>query len=76
MGYVDFKRNFDYLHNKLQTKLTRDATLCAVIGGHSLWRLGTDIEVRTISYLFGVGISAACNIVHEVCAAIVDTFMD
>ena len=82
---VEFKRNFrvsretfDYLCNKLRTKLTRDATLCVVSPVEkrvaiALWRLGTNIEYRTISHLFGVGISTACNILHEVCAAIVDT---
>ncbi len=42
----------------------------------ALWRLGTNIEFRTISHLFGVGLSTACNIVHEVCKAIVDSLLD
>ena len=37
----------------------------------TLWRLGTNVEYRTISHLFGVGISTACGIVYEVCPEIV-----
>ena len=37
----------------------------------ALWRLGTNVEYRTISHLFGVGISTACCIVYEVCQEIV-----
>ena len=36
-----------------------------------LWRLGTNIEYRTISHLFGVGISTGCRVVHDVCGVIV-----
>ena len=38
----------------------------------TLWRLGTNIEYRTISHLFGVGLSTACVAVHDVCSAIVE----
>ena len=31
-----------------------------------LWRLATNVEFRTISHLFGVGLSTACNIVMRV----------
>ena len=34
---------------------------------NALWRLGTNVEYRTISHLFGVSISTVCIIVHEVC---------
>jgi hypothetical protein len=37
----------------------------------TLWRLGTNLEYRSISHLFGVGLSTVCVVVHEVCAAIV-----
>ena len=37
----------------------------------ALWRLGTNVEYRTISHFLGVGISTACIIVHEVCKVIV-----
>ena len=39
----------------------------------TLWRLGTNIEYRSIAHLFGVGLSTICVVVHEVCAAIVNT---
>lgn len=42
----------------------------------TLWRLGTNQEYRSVAHLFGVGISSVCNIVHEVCTAIVDCLLD
>ena len=41
----------------------------------TLWRLGTNVEYRTISHLFGVGVSTACVIVHDVCKSIVDVLL-
>ena len=41
----------------------------------ALWRLGTNVEYQTISHLFGIGLSSVCNILHEVCKAIVDTLL-
>ena len=38
----------------------------------TLWRLGTNVEYRTISHLFGVGLSTVCVLVHQVCQAIVE----
>ena len=38
----------------------------------ALWRLGTNVEYRTISHLFGVGISTACVTVQEICTIIVE----
>ncbi|XP_028297768.1 protein ANTAGONIST OF LIKE HETEROCHROMATIN PROTEIN 1-like [Gouania willdenowi] len=35
-----------------------------------LWRLATNVEFRSISHLFGVGLSTACSIVQEVVTAI------
>ena len=32
----------------------------------TLWRLGTNIEYRSIAHLFGVGLSTVCVTVHEV----------
>jgi hypothetical protein len=37
----------------------------------TLWRLGTTVQYRMISHVFGVGLSNVCVIVHEVCEAIV-----
>ena len=42
----------------------------------TLWRLGTNQEYRSVAHLFGVGTSSVCNIVHEVCNAIVDCLLD
>ena len=38
----------------------------------TLWRLGTNIEYRSIAHLFGVGVSTVCVTVQEVCNAIVN----
>ena len=38
----------------------------------TLWRLGTNVEYRSIAYLFGVGLSTVCVTVHEVCTDIVE----
>ena len=37
----------------------------------TLWRLGTNIEYRSLSHLFGVGLSTVCVCVNDVCRAIV-----
>ena len=39
------------------------------------WKLGTNVECRTISHLFSVGLSSACVIVYEVCKAILDALL-
>ena len=41
----------------------------------ALWRLATSVEYRTISHLFGIGRSTACEIVHEVTHAITQTLL-
>ena len=41
----------------------------------TLWRLGTNVEYRTISHLFGVGLSTVCVTVHETCRVIVSKLM-
>ena len=38
----------------------------------TLWRLGTNIEYRSIAHLFGVGLSTVCVTVHKVCTSIVN----
>ena len=84
---LEWKRNFRvsrttfrHLCNELRTKLQHDSTLQETVTVKrvdiALWRLGTNIEFRNISHLFGVGLSTACNIVHEVCKAIVDSLLD
>uniref|UniRef100_A0A673GDD1 DDE Tnp4 domain-containing protein n=1 Tax=Sinocyclocheilus rhinocerous TaxID=307959 RepID=A0A673GDD1_9TELE len=41
----------------------------------ALWRLSTNTEYRTISHLFGIGISTVCIITREVVHAIVQVLM-
>ena len=36
-----------------------------------LWRLGTNVDYRTISHLFGVGVSTVCVVLHDFCCAVV-----
>ena len=83
----EWKRNlrvsrptFFYLCSKLHAKLQRTHKARAPISVETkvaitLWRLGTNVEYRTISHLFGVGISTACGIVYEVCQEIVRYFL-
>ena len=84
---LEWKRNFrvnrttfQYLCTELSVKLQHSSTVRAAVSVETrvaiaLWRLGTNVEYRTISHLFGVGISTACVIVHEVCRAIVDVLL-
>ena len=72
---------YQYLCDELRTKLQHDSTIRETVAVEkrvaiTLWRLGTNVEYRMISHLFGVGMSTACNVVHEVCKAIVDSLLD
>ena len=81
----EFKRNFrvsrdtfEYLCSELQPVLgkryvVRKPILVQQRVAMTLWRLGTNVEYRTIGHLFGVGLSSVCAIGHEVCEAIVTT---
>ena len=65
-----------YLHSKLQACLEKNDFLRRPIPADKrlaivLWRLGTNVEYRTISHLFSIGISTVCGIVHQVCSVIV-----
>ena len=65
-----------YLCNQLRVKLQRTHRTRVPIAVETkvaiaLWRLGTNVEYRTISHLLGVGISTACCIVYKVCQEIV-----
>ena len=84
---LEWKRNFrinritfQRLCTELRGKLEHLSTVRTAVSVEkrvaiTLWRLGTNMEYRTISHLFGVGISTACVIVHEVCKAIVDVLL-
>ena len=37
----------------------------------TLWRLGTNIEYRSLSQVFGIGLSTVCVVVADVCTTIV-----
>jgi hypothetical protein len=68
---------FHYLCAELGTVLQREHVVKRPLSveqrvAMTLWRLGTTVEYRTIAHLFGVGMSTACTVVHEVCAALVD----
>ena len=41
----------------------------------TLWRLGTNLEYRSLAHLFGVGLSTVCVTVQEVCTSIVNVLM-
>ena len=81
---VEFKGNFcvsrptfAYLVYKLKPTLERQDFLHSSIPADQriaiiLWRLGTNVEYRTISHLFGVDLSTVCVLVHQVCQAIVE----
>lgn len=43
--------------------------------GICLWRLATNVEYRTISHLFGVGISTVCNVVMQVTKVIAQVML-
>lgn len=59
------------VHRASTSIATHKHTLTSI----ALWRMGTNVEYRTISHLFGVGVSSACVIVHEVCKAIVNALL-
>ena len=74
------RATFRYLCNELRGKLRHESTFRETVPVEkrvaiALWRLGTNVEYRTISHLFGVGVSTACIIVHEVCTAIVESLL-
>ena len=59
------RATFRYLCNELRGKLRHESTFRETVPVEkrvaiALWRLGTNVEYRTISHLFGVGVSTAC----------------
>ena len=61
-----------YLHPHLVKKVTRFRSPVSVEQriAVTIWRLATNIELRTISVLFGLGQSTVGRIVYETCEAI------
>lgn len=75
------RQTFTYLVAELNPTLRRQNTIRSSVPvdqriAIALWRLGTNIEYRTLSHLFGVGLSTVCVIVHEVCRAIVEVLSE
>ena len=80
----EFKQNFRvsrttyaFLCRELQDHLQRQCVVRDPLSVEqrvaiSLWRLGTNVEYRTISHLFGVGVSTVCVVLHEFCSAVVN----
>ena len=68
------RATFHFLCRELQTHLERSDVVGTPLPLEQrvaicLWRLGTNVEYRTISHLFGVGISTVCMAVHDVSQA-------
>lgn len=82
---AEWKRNFRvgrptfrFLCTQLRTTLHRRYVVRKPLSVEervavALWRLGTNVEYRSIAHLFGIGLSTVCVVVHEVCLAIVST---
>ena len=71
---------FRFLCSQLQPYLQRQNALRKPLSVEervaiTLWRLGTNIEYRSLAHLFGVGLSTVCVAVHDVCTAIVDNLL-
>uniref|UniRef100_A0A8C1W3I8 DDE Tnp4 domain-containing protein n=1 Tax=Cyprinus carpio TaxID=7962 RepID=A0A8C1W3I8_CYPCA len=54
--------SFKLLCDTLQPWLTQQKACVAIC----IWRLATNLEYRSISHLFGVGLSTCCTIIQEV----------
>ncbi|KAF7642334.1 hypothetical protein LDENG_00259930 [Lucifuga dentata] len=73
------RATFHHLCDILRPKLTqqdtryRQAVRVELRVTICLWRLATNVELRSLSHLFGVGLSSACVFTQEVVAAINDT---
>ena len=67
-----FKMLCSYLHPHLVKKVTRFRNPVTVEQriAVTIWRLATNVELRTISALFGLGQSTVGKIVNETCKAI------
>ena len=80
----EFKQNFQvsrttyaFLCRELQDhfqqqRVARDPLSVKQRVAVSLWRLGTNVEYRTISHLFGVGVSTGCVVLHKFCSPVVN----
>ena len=64
------RETFAQLCSELQPHLSKKMSHFRTPVAVTLWRLATNVEYRTISVLFGLGISTVCTIVQWICAAI------
>ncbi|XP_077384014.1 uncharacterized protein LOC144022774 isoform X2 [Festucalex cinctus] len=70
------KDTFEYLCYRLGPELEKSDTnyrLCVPLRKRvavALWKLATNNEYRSISHLFGIGISTVCHCVHNFCTAV------
>ena len=74
------KQTFQYLYTSLSTLQRHDTVMRQSISlekrvAITLWCLAIPTEYRTIGHLFRVARSSVCEIVHEVCAAIVQQLL-
>lgn len=74
------RETFTYLCSALKPRLQRHYIVRRPLSVEhrlaiTLWRLGTNIEYRSIGHLFGVGLSSVFVSVREVCEAIVDILL-
>ena len=72
------RTTFQFLCLKLKPFLQRSSIVRTALSveikvATTVWRLGTNIEYRSLSHLFGVGLSTVCVVVSDVCSAVVDT---
>ena len=76
------RQTFTYLCERLSPTLRRKDTImrrCISVDQRvaiTLWCLATPAEYRTVAHLFGVARSTVCEIVHEICNAIVSTLLN
>ncbi|KAL2089152.1 hypothetical protein ACEWY4_016051 [Coilia grayii] len=72
---------FDYMCRRLGPTIGRRDTnyrLCIPVHkrvGMALWKLATNNEYRTISHLFGVGVSTVLNSVRDFCEAVIQVLL-
>ena len=71
------KETFLHICSRLFGVLIRqDKVMCCSISAITLRCLATPAKYLTISLLFGVAQSSVCEIVHEICNAIVDMLLN
>ena len=72
MSRVTFDILYNYLHPYLEKKMTHMRHPVGVEQrvAVTLWKLATSVEFRTLSTLFGLGLSTVSKVVNETCSVI------